>query len=130
MPRLTDPFTWAAELVDKGFSIQDALRKVRSYWDDGQLGSDAATDGQVLVADGSGGASWETKISQCALSSYDAQPARSAESNIHGGLLALSTADTLSSGSPINVTKGIGKLMFVVQAGTDVDGTLTITEQA
>ena len=91
------------------------------------LSANSATSGQVPIADGSGGVSWGTKISQCALSSYDAQPARAAESNIHGGLLALSTADTLSSGSPINVTKGIGKLLFVVQAGTDVDGTLTIT---
>ena len=28
MARLTNPFTWAAELIDKGFSVQDALRKV------------------------------------------------------------------------------------------------------
>ena len=35
MPRLTNPFTWAAELIDKGFSVQDALRKVDvPFWDD------------------------------------------------------------------------------------------------
>ena len=28
MSRLTNPFTWAAELIDSGFSISDALRKV------------------------------------------------------------------------------------------------------
>jgi len=28
MARLTNPFTWAAELIDNGYSVQDALRKV------------------------------------------------------------------------------------------------------
>jgi len=62
-----------------------------------------------------------------ALSSYDAEPARAAEANIHGGLLSLATGQTLNSGSPVNVTKGIGKLLFVVNAGSDITGTLTIT---
>jgi len=127
MSKFTNPFTWAAELVDSGFSIQEALRKVFSFWADGNLGSDAATDGQVLVADGSGGTSWETKISQCALTTYDAEPARAAESNLHGGLLSLATGSALNSGSPINVTKGTGKVLIVVNAGGDFDGGLTIT---
>ena len=61
MARLTNPFTWAAELIDSGFSVQEALRKVYGFWADGDLGSDEAEDGQVLVADGSGGTSWEDK---------------------------------------------------------------------
>ena len=68
-----------------------------------------------------------TKISQCALSTYDAEPARAAESNLHGGLLSLATAQVLNSGSPINVTKGTGKVMIVVNAGSDFAGGLTIT---
>jgi len=28
LPRLTNPFTWAAELIDNGYSVQQALRKV------------------------------------------------------------------------------------------------------
>lgn len=30
MPRLTNPFKWAAELIDKGFDVPDALRKASS----------------------------------------------------------------------------------------------------
>ena len=28
MPRLTNSFKWAAELIDKGYSVPEALRKV------------------------------------------------------------------------------------------------------
>ena len=127
MPRLTNPFTWAAELIDSGFSVQQALRKVYEFWANGDLGSDEAEDGQVLVADGSGGTTWETKISQVVLSAYDAEPARASETNLHGGLLSLGTGDGLDSGTPINITKGTGKILIVVNAGGDFDGGLTIT---
>ena len=127
MSRLTNPFTWAAELIDSGFSVSEALRRVYGFWADGDLGSDSATDGQVLVADGSGGTTWETKISQVVLSSYDAEPARAAESNLHGGLLALGTGDGLDSGTPIDITKGTGKILIVINAGSDFAGGLTIT---
>lgn len=126
MPRLTNPFVHAAELIDKGDSVPDALRKVISYWVNGELGSDAATDGQVLVADGSGGTTWETKISECALSAYDAQPSRASETNLHGGLLSLATGQALNSGSPINITKGTGKILIVVNDSSPSGG-LTVT---
>lgn len=61
------------------------------------------------------------------LSAYDAEPSRGSESNMHGGLLSLATGQSLSSGSPINVTKGIGKIMVVVNAGSDISGTITVT---
>jgi len=60
--------------------------------------------------------------------SYDAEPARGSESNIHGALLSLATGQPLNS-VPTNivVTKGIGKLMIVVNAGSDLAGDITVT---
>jgi hypothetical protein len=65
---------------------------------------------------------------QYPISMYDAQPARSSETNWHGGLLALATGQPLNS-VPTNivVTKGTGKLMIVVNAGSDLTGNITIT---
>jgi hypothetical protein len=44
-----------------------------------------------------------------------------------GKFVALVTEGAVSSGSPQAVTAGIGKLFIVVNAGSDVDGTLTVT---
>jgi len=53
---------------------------------------------------------------------------RLAEQHIHGALpTALATGESLSSGSPIDVTGGLSKLVFVVNAGSDLAGTMTIT---
>ncbi|MHA2135398.1 MAG: hypothetical protein ACW99J_16175 [Candidatus Thorarchaeota archaeon] len=52
---------------------------------------------------------------------------RFAEEDIHGGLFSLSDADTLGSGDDISVTAGIGKIMLVVNAGSDMIGDVTIT---
>jgi hypothetical protein len=63
-------------------------------------------------------------------SSYDAEPARSSESNLHGGLLSLDTGSALGPATPANditVTKGTGKILIVVNAGTDLVGTITVT---
>ena len=127
--RLFNPFVWAAELIDKTAGVTEALRSVRSKWDEGDLGSGSSILGQVLTSDGNGASTWETpkSYSQIALSAYDAEPARSAESNLHGGLLSLATGSALNSGSPINVTKGIGKLLISINAGSDFTGTITIT---
>ena len=127
MARLTNPFAWAAELFDHNYSFPQALRKVAEFWENGDLGSNSATDGQVLEADGSGGTTWVTKFSQVPLTTYDAEPARASETNLHGGLLSLSTASALDSGTPINITKGTGKIMLIVNAGSDLVGGLTIT---
>lgn len=59
---------------------------------------------------------------------YDAQPARASESNIHGALLSLATGQPLDSvPTDIVVTKGVGKVMVVVNAGGDIAGDITIT---
>jgi hypothetical protein len=61
---------------------------------------------------------------------YDAEPARGAENNVHGGILSLATGQQLGPATPANdvsVTKGIGKILIVVNAGTDLDGDILIT---
>jgi hypothetical protein len=63
-------------------------------------------------------------------STYDAEPARGSESNIHGGLLSLATGQTLGPATPANdvtVTKGTGKVLIVINAGSDLSGEFTVT---
>lgn len=59
---------------------------------------------------------------------YDAEPARASETNYHGGLLSLGTSDPLDS-VPTNivVSKGTGKILIVLNAGSDVAGSMTVT---
>jgi len=60
--------------------------------------------------------------------SYDAEPARGSESNIHGALLSLATGQALNSvPTDLVVTKGIGKLVIVINAGSDFSGSITVT---
>jgi len=58
---------------------------------------------------------------------YMTEKIRNAEDAIHGGLAAISTANALDSGTPINDTVGIGKVMLSIIAGSDLAGTITIT---
>jgi hypothetical protein len=61
---------------------------------------------------------------------FDAVPSRGSESNWHGGLLALDTGASLSSGSPFEMTtKGVGKIILVVNdgGGDDMVGEITAT---
>lgn len=62
------------------------------------------------------------------ISMYDAEPDRGSEANWNGGLLALATAQPLNSvPTDLPVTKGIGKLLIVVNAGSDLVGAITVT---
>ena len=62
------------------------------------------------------------------ISMYDAEPARGSETNWHGGLLGLATGQPLDSvPTDVVVTKGIGKILIVVNAGSDLAGDITIT---
>lgn len=87
-----------------------------------------------VSADGGTGASRKIPIADLlgtvpvCLTSYDAEPAGGAESNIHGGLLSLATGQALDA-SPTNITvsKGTGKLLVVVNSGTDTAGSITVT---
>ena len=92
------------------------------------LGSDGwiKQPGQMMSMRSSGG----LKVVEpfIALGMYDAEPARASESNIHGGLLSLADGDPLDSDpTDIDVTKGTGKLIIVINAGSDIAGTITIT---
>lgn len=46
---------------------------------------------------------------------------------LNGGFYSVVDADTLDSVTPINYTHGLGKLFIVINAGVDINGTLTIT---
>ena len=59
---------------------------------------------------------------------FDAEPTRASESNWHGGLLSLAVGQPLDSvPTDIVVSKGIGKIIVVVNAGGDFAGEITVT---
>jgi hypothetical protein len=47
--------------------------------------------------------------------------------HIHGTFTKMADAQALNSGAPIAWTHGIGKILFVINAGGDFDGSLTVT---
>ena len=101
-----------------------------------------AVDGSaddIIKTDGSGNLDFVTPTVDMPLSFtlYDAEPARASETHWNGGLLLL-TAGTIASptstqlgpttpADDISVSKGIGKIVVVVVAGSDVAGTITVT---
>ncbi len=69
-------------------------------------------------------------ISDLALTVYIEKNQRQLDENVHGGLQQLTTSPAdgaLSSGNPVTFSKGIGKIIFVVNAGSDVAGSITVT---
>ena len=81
-----------------------------------------------LRGDGSWSKVEETITIPIQLTIYDAEPARTSESNVHGGILSLDTASPLNP-TPTNITvsQGAGKLFIVVNAGSDLVGSVTFT---
>jgi hypothetical protein len=68
---------------------------------------------------------------QIALQMYDAEPDRGAVTNVHGGLVSLATGQPLDSvPTDLVVTKGIGKVMVAINAGSDVAGDITVTGES
>jgi hypothetical protein len=66
-----------------------------------------------------------------ALTTYTEAPSRASEDSMHGGIISLATAQPLDSvPTDIVVSKGIGKLMIVINAGSDVDGEITVTGES
>lgn len=61
------------------------------------------------------------------LTSYTDLNERTLDQNLHGGIDPVATAETISSGSPSNVTIGLGKVVLAVIAGADITGTVTVT---
>ena len=91
-------------------------------------------DAQILAWDG-GDSRWGNKTPTVdipiSLEDYDAEPARGSETNIHGALLALATGQPLDTGPTIiPATKGIGKVLISVNAGSDISGSITITGES
>ena len=64
---------------------------------------------------------------EIALSAYDAEPARSSVTNLHGGLHSIVTGGVLNSGTPLVVNNGVGKLFLMPKTLVDGVGTVTIT---
>lgn len=116
---MANPFDALVDWVESN-EIQTRARRDRNV-------VDLLNEGFRLVADA---IDYRYTISpeQLVLSAYDAEPARAQETNLHGGLLSLSTADAVDTvPTTYNVSKGIGKILFVVNAGTDLSGTLTVS---
>ena len=95
--------------------------------------------GDIITTDGANTATFKTPTShtQIAFSMYDAEPARGSETSIDGAFLLL-TAGTPASPTPIqlgpatpandvSISKGTGKLVVVVVAGSDFAGDITVT---
>ena len=116
---MANPFDALVDWVESN-EIQTRARRDRNV-------VDLLNEGFRLVADA---IDYRYTLSpeQLVLSAYDAEPARAQETNLHGGLLSLSTADAVDTvPTTYNVSKGIGKILFVVNAGTDLSGTLTVS---
>ncbi len=88
------------------------------------------TDDDVLAYD-TGNAQYEPKaasvIVPVALPAFVDRNERNLDQNLHGGLDEIAIAQTLNSGSPINVTVGLGKVVVSIIAGADVTGEITVT---
>jgi hypothetical protein len=61
------------------------------------------------------------------LETYDAEPARGSETNLHGGLIQLNSAAVLNTASPIVSDLGLSKLFILPTAGADLVGDILIT---
>ena len=89
------------------------------------------SDAQILAWDNSD-SRWENKTptshTQLAFSMYDAEPARSSETSLDGAFSPIATAQPLDSvPTDLVVSKGTGKIVVVVNAGSDFDGEITVT---
>ena len=99
----------------------------------------AVANNDIMVSSTAGVMAWKTPTShtQISFSMYDAEPARSSETSLDGafilltpGTLASPTATQLGPATPANdisVSKGTGKIVVVVVAGSDVAGDITVT---
>ncbi len=73
------------------------------------------------------GKGWVADFYRYNISLYLEENLRNADQTWNGIFNSIATAQALSSGSPINITSGISKLFLVLNAGSDFDGTITIS---
>jgi hypothetical protein len=113
---------------------------LKLYEDGGTKGIFIDDDGQVIVTSLTASQMVKTNAAKELTSTvgtvqvpicmdyFDAVPSRGSESNWHGGLLSLATGQPLDDvPTDLPVTKGTGKIVIVINAGSDFDGEITIT---
>ena len=87
-------------------------------------------DGELIVWDNAS-STWQNKTRQVSvtqsLDAYINVATKRQDVNLHGGLVKIGDAQALSVFPPLNLTTGLGKLVFVVNAGIDLVGDITIT---
>ncbi len=91
--------------------------------------ADGATD-DIIKTDGNGILAFATPTShtQISFSMYDAEPARSSETSLDGAFIKIADAQPLDSvPTDLVVSKGTGKIVIVVNAGSDIAGEITVT---
>jgi hypothetical protein len=84
----------------------------------------------IIKTDGNGILSFVTPTShtQLSFSMYDAEPARGSETSLDGAFLSIATGQPLNSvPTDLVVSKGTGKIIVVVNAGSDFAGDITVT---
>jgi hypothetical protein len=88
------------------------------------------SNNQVLTADSTAGTglAWATPTSLVCFDTYVDTKSRNQAQSHHGLLESLATAQPLDSvPTDLTVTAGIGKLVVVVNAGSDTAGSITVT---
>ncbi len=88
------------------------------------------SDNDIIKTNGSGILSFVTATShtQISFSMYDAEPARGSETSLDGAFIVLATAQPLNSvPTDLVISKGTGKIIVVVNAGSDIAGSITVT---
>ena len=121
-----DLWDQAATTVHKHYEGADTVD-----WDavmaDGEIAIDGSGRTAALEVSLPSGVTEIDGRSRHSLDAYIDVKARLSVQNIHGGLVVIQLAGAISSGSPLNVTVGTGKVVLVVNAGTDLVGTVTVT---
>lgn len=84
----------------------------------------------IIKTDGAGTLSFVTPTShtQISFSMYDAEPARGSETSLDGAFIKIADAQPLNSvPTDLVVSKGTGKMVIVINAGSDLVGDITVT---
>ncbi len=92
-----------------------------------------AVDGNandILVTDGNKVTDWKTVTirTQISFSMYDAEPSRGNKTSLDGAFIPLVTGQPLDSiPTDLIISKGTGKIVIIINAGSDLTGEITVT---